>query len=369
MNRLRFFFLLFILATLSFAQVPGNATTEGGNISDVNLASETNSTWHGVCGQASPSAAVPVIINATPQNITSLTINTGSGSYPYGVSAIYLLFSTSPTAITSLQRGNLTALDTFINRSGQNGTETFVFSTTFTIGSYGTITGVPTTYTRAPLPTTFPLGYLRDQAGNFVFVTQVVSDQAGFNGSTFDFQLMLPTNNGTPTLYYLTVVVVPNPSPVPPTPPGPPTGGGGTRTPYYNVTPPVAYECYSDADCPVGKYCRIIPGQAGGVCLTSPPSPACDVILYCTEWGPCTEDGYRYQPCTDLANCSNITVYRVEKCPAVLPVFPPVVPEEIITIIIQPGCPCLPLLLLALLITAIIYILRRRTLQKGEDSG
>jgi hypothetical protein len=338
--------LLLFFACVAFAQ---SVPTEGGNISAVNATQDSNSTWHGVCGQASASPFTPVTVSAAPGNITCLTINTGSASCAYGVMDLFLLFSNSSTAITSLSRGNLTVLDDFIASNTQNASSTFVMSTTFDTANFGTITGVPTTYTNSFVPATFRLGYLQDQAQNLVFITDIVSDQAGFNGSLFDFQLMLPTMNGTPVDYYLTVDLSCNPPPgTNGTPSQPPGGGGGTHTPYYNqtnITPPTE------------------PPEGNATNITQ-----CDIILYCSEWGPCT-DGYRYQSCKDTMNCSNTEVFRVEKCigPPGNETKPPLI-EIIPQIIIKPEFPCcLPMLFLLILLP--IYVVLKRLRKQKEKGG
>jgi hypothetical protein len=317
--------LLFFVCA-AFAQ--GYDSTEGGNITALNASSGYNSTWHGACGQASTAAFVPVSINATPGDTACLTVNTGAGVCTSGVERLYLLFSNSSSMITSLSAGNLTALDAFINREGQNGSSTFVLSTTFETANFGTIGAVPTTYTNPPVPATFRLGYLTDQAGNLVFITPVVEDQAGFNGSLFDFQLMLPTNNGTPTMYYAGIDLACNPQPpTNVTPPGPGGGGGGTHTPYYPPSPPVPpveclcgevvngtcveYECCSDDGCAGTEYCDIPAGGRGGVCR---PVEGCGVaenhalIPYQCGTGPACP------PCAEGFVCQNhtCTAYGLE---------------------------------------------------------
>jgi hypothetical protein len=338
-------FLLFI-ACIAFSQ---SVPTEGGNISDVDAHQDANSSWHGVCGQTATSAPVPITVTATPGNVTYLTINTGAASCANGVSELIFLFSNSSTAITSLTRGNLTVLDSFINRMSENATSTFVMSSTFTTANFGTITGVPTTYTNSVVPGTFRLGYLQDQAGNLVFATPPVSNQAGFNGTLFDFQLMLPTRNGTDVPYYLTVDLLCNTTNAtnvtPPHPPG--GGGGGTHTPYWNqtggnVTPPIE------------------PPGGNGTNISQ-----CEIILYCAEWGACA-DGYRYQACRDQTNCSNTEVFRVEKClmPPGNETAQPTI-EDIPQIIVKPEFPCcLPLLLLLILLP--VYVVLKRLREKKE---
>jgi len=285
--------LLLLFLSLAFAQVG----TEGGNISGVDASQETVSSWSGVFGQVGSGPFTPVTVTANPGNVTYITINTGASACAQGVLWLALLFSNSSAPITSLERGNLSALDSCIFVQGQNATETFVFSTTFDTGNYGAITGVPTTYTNSPTPGTFRLGYLQDQADNLVFITPVVSDQEGFNGSLFDFQLMLPTRNGTAVDYYVTVDLLCNTTNATNATPAHPQsgGGGGTHTPYYNQTNGTT-----------------IPPEGGGE-PEGGANESCDIILYCGDWEPC-QGGFRKQSCVDLDCHTNIEVFRVEKC-------------------------------------------------------
>ncbi|MDD5340375.1 MAG: hypothetical protein PHV13_03935 [Candidatus ainarchaeum sp.] len=342
----RVLIVLLLLPALAFA---GNDTTQGGNITTVNLAIPQNSSWHGVVGTLSPAPAVPFSINATPGNMTNTVITSGSGSAPYGVNgSIWLLFSNSSTQITSLSPGSLASLDQFIGAIGQNASSTFTANTTFIIGNF-TIANVPTAYTLAPVPTTFRMGYLRDQNGNIVIAVQAVNRSSGFNGSLFDFQLMLPTQNGTAVEYYLTVIVKgnlpPNPPPPPP-PPGPSQGGGGSHTPYYNET-----------------------RNATPVNITNITNVTCIAEIWCGEWGACV-DGFRYQSCTDLANCSGIEIFRSERC-GVPPggIEPEVPPGKLIPIVLEREFPCLIYLLLLILLLLMLFYLWRRGKKEREKQA
>lgn len=225
---MRFPLALLFMACLAFAQV----STEGGNVSDADAGANASSVWFGACGQASDAAFVPVSILATPGNVSFFAISTGASSCSYGPRIVNLLFSNSSAPITSISPGNLALLDSFIWRPSESATGTFVLSTSYITGNFGTISGVPTTYTNSAPPGSFPMGYMQDQAGNIVIIAPLVSDRAGYNGSVFDFQLMLPTRNSTPVSYYLSVDILCNPpnGTTPETHPS--TGGGGTHTPY-----------------------------------------------------------------------------------------------------------------------------------------
>jgi len=228
-------FCLVLLATL------GSAITEGGNITSVNVSPVSNqSVWHGVYGQTSISPPVPVTINATPGNLTGITMNTGSYSCTSGVSILNILFSNSSSAITSLSPGNISQLDDFISAELQDASGTFTFSSTFETAGYGNISNVPSTYTEPQSSQAFRLGYLQDQSGNFVFITPAVEDQAGFNGTPLDYQAMLPTN-GTQIPYHVGIDLQctsapPGPGPSPGPGGGGSTGGGGGGESAYGFS-------------------------------------------------------------------------------------------------------------------------------------
>jgi len=329
--KLLFVFFLFAMLGIAFAQA-GSHITEGGNVSGTNISIDQNSTWHGVVGRISGSQQSIAMLNAVPGHIT--TIKTGVQSCEYGIDILNLLFSNSPTKIISLSRGDLSVLDAFINRPRENGTVTLVFSKTFRTG-YGTITGVPTTYTSSYIPQAFAMGYLQDQEGNIVIIAPVVHNELGFNGSSFDFQLMLTTRNGTPTMYYLTIDRVCNP----------PKEGGGSDIPYYQE---------EESEIPAEN---ITP---------------CKIILYCGEWGPC-RDGYSYQGCRDLSNCSDIVVYKVKKCAPPEPdiIYIPILYKEMLTVIVKKVTVYWELLALTLIIVLIYFwmwptINRRRFRRKKK---
>lgn len=340
-----FVFLALLLAGLSAA---GNDTTGSGNITTANVALPHNTSWHAVVGTLSPLPQTPYSVNATPGNITGAVLNSSSGTFPYGVNgSIWLLFSNSTAPILSLSAGNLTLLDQFIGNRTDNASATFTSFTTFTIGNF-TIPNVPTAYTNAPNGTAFRMGYLVDQNGSIVIAAQAVNGSTGFNGSRFDFQLMLPSMNGTPAEYYLTVIaqgrLQPPPVPPAPTPTKPPQGAGGTKTPYWpekrNVTN-------------ITNITNVTP------CISE---------IYCGEWSPCV-DGFRYQSCWDAANCSGAELFRVERCgvpPGGVP--PEVPPERIIPILLELPFPCLHVaVVLVLLVLVVLFLWKRRKKRRRPE--
>ncbi len=327
----------------------GNSSTEGGNVTGIDVESDVPSIWHGVTGNVWGGTFVPFSFVADAGGISYFDINVGFDDCHKGKYILLnLLFSNSSAPITSLSRGNLTTIDNFIIREGENGTETFIFSTKFKTADYGVIQGVPTTYTNSPIPNTFRMGYLQDQNGDLVIIIPIVENKEGFNGSIFDLQLMVPTMNGTNVTYYVTrdLKCV--------KPPQGSGGGGGSGVPYYNETyepplPPVVPPGPNDT----------LPG--GG-------PPQCEIILYCEEWGTCI-DGFRYQKCEDSMNCSNTTVYRVEDCLKAEPETPiEEISKGIIPIRVRQELPCIVPILLILIILLILLLLyyRRREEEEGR---
>jgi hypothetical protein len=342
--------LILILVLMSVA-LAGNSTTEGGNVTGADLDSSPGSAWHGVAGNVGGAAFVPFSFVADAGNISYFDINTGFNSCEGGeYDILNILFSNSSAAITSLVRGNLSVFDNFVLSSQENGTDTFVFSTTFTTAGYGNITGVPTTYTNSPVPNTFRMGYLQDQGGDLVIIVPVVDNQVGFNGSTFDFQLMVPTMNRTNVTYYVTIDLQCTGEEPPEPPYKPPGGGGGGGVPVYNESrkPPE------------------VPGQNG-----TPPGvpPRCDIVLFCEEWGNCI-DGYRYQKCTDYNECTNTTVYRVEECLPAAPEEPiEAISKELIPVRVKQELPCIIPIVLILTILLILLLLYYRRRKGEEEKG
>ena len=415
---------MLLLAGLSCA----NVATEGGNITNANVSSVQNATWHAVVGLASTAAFGSLVVPATPGGVTRTTIGTGSSACTSGVAILNLLFSNSSSLISGLSPGNLSALDSFINNNLEGGTATFANLTNFSTSAYGTIPSVPTTYTNSPSPGSFPMGYLQDSQRNLVFIMPVNGTKPGFDSGLYDFQFMLPTNNAATTLYYLSVdMQCKSPTPTPtPTPGGGGGGGGGggagggmtyaslpsvdipvdlgngvvcivnvrrsmTATKDYSVVvttltneggpqcamydfvfedaipesfAPISYITFSPpynsvkgstvffifplfspgesrtltysvtGQLPQSRvqnfttplvlsansgnpFLNLVPNFNITQPVTQPSTaPACAIAIYCAPWGPCGDDGYRSQHCSDISNCTSIDFFSVEKCGA-----------------------------------------------------
>ena len=236
--------LIFLFSLASLQSAAGSNTTEGGNITLLNVTLQNTSTWYGICGAVSSPAFSNVTINATAGTVDcSFTIATGSSGCPNGVSFTSLIFSNTSQNFTSLSAGNLSALDDFINRTIENGSNTFTSSRTFETAGWGNITSVPTAYTEPASQQDFPEGYLQDSAGNLAFIAPVTSDKTGFNGTLYDFQAILPTYDGQNTTYYLRVDMACNAANVTPSPvPAPPSSSfvtPGFSIPYFSQVPKI----------------------------------------------------------------------------------------------------------------------------------
>ncbi|MBN1170140.1 hypothetical protein JXA56_03885 [Candidatus Micrarchaeota archaeon] len=313
-----------------------------GNITEANI-SAGNTTWFGVCGQTASNPASSFSIIAEPGKISCFDVNVGSCEK--NIVFLNLLFSQSPETITSLKRGNISLLNSYISDPGQDASATLPFSLTYQT-SFGNVIAVPTTYTNAAIPTAFRMGYVQDQNNNIVIITQVVKDLKGFNGSMFDFQAMLPTN-GSNTSYYVTVDL--SCAPVGPRPSGGGgPGGGGVGTPISQPPPQN---------------------------ITEPEEPKpekpeiCIPEIVCGAWGPCDEDGYRYQSCEDLHGCSEIEIFHVEKCPEEPPApGPEELEEPLMPRPQEEELPCLSAGLLLIIILILIVLYKRRK-KKNERTG
>ncbi len=331
--------LILFLVSLSFAQVD----TGAGNVSEVNVSFVNATIWYGLAGQTSGAIPPSLTVTAVPDEVEELQISTGSDScIP---DTLYILFSNSSAAITSLERGNLTILDSFINDPAQDGSATFGLSDSFDT-SFGIITGVPTTYTNALVPTSFRMGYMQDQDGNMVFITDVVQNEVGFDGTLYDYQVILPTN-GSNITYYVSVDLTCLPPQEEPRERPRSTGGGGSGIP---IPQPETEE-------PV----PVPPGNE-----TIPPE--CVIDLICGDWGTCDSDGFMYQTCTDLNNCTSIDVINVEKCqpPEIVEneteVVVPIEPEK--PVLKQDEPPCLLAVVILAFVIAILWYYRKKRREK-----
>lgn len=271
MMYLRVMLTFIIVMLLAASQAYSNVPISGGNVTNVALSSSLNATrWDGIYGEVVLGTAANHTISVIGNNITRLDVvaqDPGCAS-GYASLSIYVLAVNGTAMAAPLSAGNLTLLDNFIGDViAQDASTTFTQNSTFVL-SYGTITNVPTTYTYANNLTSadFKMGYLNDVAGQLVFVAAVVSNKPGWNGSTSDYQVMLPRSAGAPTNYTIFTDVVYTCA----APPGP--GAGPGSRPGRYVEPPLVIpaQCVNDTGCNGTAYCE------AGICLPKkPPGEAC----------------------------------------------------------------------------------------------
>jgi hypothetical protein len=276
------YLMLFAFALLLSLHVYAVVTIHSGDIAVLNIGAENETVWFGLVGNTSRAPFTRLDINATPGDISYRTIRIGDDSCPENKTKfINMIFTNSSTSIVDIFPGSLSTLDRFINRFTQSGTNTFRNRSTFTT-RFGRMSGVPTTYTNSPIPGNFPLGYFQDQNGNLVFITTVMLNQTGFSGIPFDYQVMLPTNDGNSTMYYFRLdVYCNNPPPSPPKRPTDPIN----YTKEKNETPETP----------------------------AAPNETCVSQIYCGDFSAC-EDGFKTQECVDISGCSDMKSYIMEAC-------------------------------------------------------
>ncbi|MBD3397641.1 hypothetical protein GF412_00710 [Candidatus Micrarchaeota archaeon] len=196
-----------------------NVTTEGGNVTSIYFNQTQNSTsWDGLYGDVVLGAGATYTHTVNGNAVVLLNMVAQDPPCIYSSISMHVVAANNSAITLPLSAGNLAQLDGFIGGS-QNGSSTFTGLDTFVLNS-GTYNNVPTAYSYAngaPSPD-FREGYLNDAVGNLVFVADVVDNRPNWNGSTSDYQIMLP-NNGAPVQYWLWVDV--NYTCVSPTPPDP----------------------------------------------------------------------------------------------------------------------------------------------------
>jgi len=197
-----FFMLLFFC--IASAQV----TIEGGNVTELNITDLRNSTrWDGIYGDVILGMLGSTYNhNVIGNQVVHVNLLAEQPSCIYQSLIMHVIAVNSSSLTPPLSPGNISRLDAFINGS-ENGSATFKYTSNFTL-SYGTFANVPTTYTYANNASSpdFREGYLNDAAGNLVFVAVVVNNRPDWNGTTSDYQIMIP-NNGSSTAYTLWVDV------------------------------------------------------------------------------------------------------------------------------------------------------------------
>ncbi len=279
-------FAALLLFGMLFAQV----ATEGGNVTHLNVSGRMPSAyWDGLYGEVVLGAATNYAHTSTGSNITRNNLQAQDPNCTYGYSSLTMhIIAVNGSALAApLSAGNLAQLDAFTGGS-EGGSATFTLLSTFTL-TYGIVPNVPTTYTYANNATSpyFRMGYLNDAAGNLVFVAAVVSDRPDWNGTTSDFQVMLP-NDGSPTqyTYWVDVNYTCNPAPTPGgdrhhrlriLPLGPFQAGAGSTISipidvenygdYSESDVQVYFDCISGFSCGSGTIDNIVAGSTKSISL------------------------------------------------------------------------------------------------------
>ncbi|NYZ76761.1 hypothetical protein H0O02_00405 [Candidatus Micrarchaeota archaeon] len=197
-------FVILLFAGTAFAQI----ATEGGNVTQLNVSGTLNSTfWDGVYGEVVLGAATNYSYTVVGNGVARLNLVARDPNCTYTGLTMHVIAVNGTTLTTPLSAGNLPQLDAFVGIGTENGSRTFTTTSTFSL-TYGTFVNVPTAYTYANNASSpdFREGYLNDAAGNLVFVAVIVDNRPDWNGTTSDYQIMLPMN-GTATNYTLWVDV------------------------------------------------------------------------------------------------------------------------------------------------------------------
>jgi hypothetical protein len=195
--------LLLALVCLASAQ----EITTGGNVTQLNMAGENpTSRWDGVFGEVVLGLAANYTYTVTGNNITLLNVTAPQPGCIYSNLSMHIVAVNASWPTFPLSSGNLAILDSFINLPAESGTATFNETAPLSF-QYGTFASVPSLRTYAggsPSPY-FREYYLNDAVGNLVFVADISSDLPNWNGTTSDYQIMLP-NNGSPIGYTIWII-------------------------------------------------------------------------------------------------------------------------------------------------------------------
>jgi len=221
-----------LFTSIAFSQV----IIEGGNVTNLNLTDNLSSTsWDGIFGEVVLGAGATYNHQVTGDNVSRINMVAQNPPCTYSNLIMHVIAVNDSALTTPLSAGNLSKLDLFINKEEENGSNTFITNSTFTL-SYGTFTEVPTVYTYAnnASSTDFREGYLNDANGNLVFINLVVSNKPDWNGTTSDYQIMLPMNDSA-TDYTLWVDTKYTCAPEPP-------GPGDDKHHRLYIEPPGIYE-------------------------------------------------------------------------------------------------------------------------------
>ena len=208
--------LLVVLVTVMPASAApvstGNSTASGGDITEINFSDVTSSTlkWQGYFGN---------VTNESGENGLQLE-NSGNVMYSWDYDLSNLagnIFATLDDAMDITRWGQLGSatpddIDTAYNFTSSNSdsaNNTFSSSETLTIAGNSVNGPYVQTYNATLVPTWKTVALSRLDGSNmtdFVFAGMIDSNQEAFDGTTKDFQMVVPVNASvSPQTYYFYV--------------------------------------------------------------------------------------------------------------------------------------------------------------------
>ena len=183
--------------------VPGNATAGGGNVTDLDLLSESiTASWHGFYGEVNGNISLE---NAAGNKLYQWAGNESGGE-------MFASLSAAVAWATIQAENDCTTDEAYTGTGSDRVNNTFIASnnTAFTVG--GTNIAVSTscrtnTFVNSAAQTASFEEVILDDTTNIVYTGLLESDVTGFDGSTHDFQIIVPDNrtDPTPLLYYFYV--------------------------------------------------------------------------------------------------------------------------------------------------------------------
>jgi len=188
------------LATTGNATSPGNFTTEGGNITQVNLSVDSiTSVWQGFYGTVSGALTLDDSSGNTLYNFSFVDAN-GGEVYASRNSAV---------AFASIAVNNFCTVDELLTGTGTdrvNNTFTNNTNPSFLVGSINITanTACATNTLNSTGQSPFPEVILNDTTSTIpVYASIIKNDHTGFNGKTVDYQMLVPENQtAANTLYF-----------------------------------------------------------------------------------------------------------------------------------------------------------------------
>ncbi len=211
---------LLIMLVMMFSLCHAQVAITGGTQKEVDLSQSIQITdWDGLYGQVVLGAGVNVSYMVIGGDLTQVDFIAQEPPQCNGTpeESMHIIAVNASSLVPPLQPGSLSVLDAFMP-GRDNGSASFINVSSFNL-TYGNFSDIPTLYTfSANSSPGFQEGYFNDADGNLVFVADVVSGKADWNGSISDYQIMLPKSG---TSYYIFVDATYSCLSFPPIPPSP----------------------------------------------------------------------------------------------------------------------------------------------------